>query len=51
MGMFAQTYMAKSKRMTKDEYKQELMYYVSTQVDKLTVKQIRVLIASYVPKS
>jgi len=39
--------MAKSKRMTKDDYKQELMYYISTQIDKLTVKQIRVLISSY----
>jgi hypothetical protein len=39
--------MAKSKRMTKDEYKQELMYFISTQIDKLTVKQIRVLISSY----
>ena len=39
--------MAKSKRMTKDDYKQELMYFVSTQIDKLTVKQIRTLISSY----
>ncbi len=39
--------MAKSKRMTKDEYKHELMYYISTQVDKLTVKQLRTLLTSY----
>ncbi len=39
--------MAKSKRMTKDDYKQELMYFISTQIDKLTVKQIRTLISSY----
>ena len=45
--MFVLTYMAKSKRMTKAEYKQELMYYISTQIDKLTVKQIRVLLSSY----
>ena len=31
--------MAKSKRMTKDDYKQELMYFISTQIDKLTVYQ------------
>jgi hypothetical protein len=45
--MSVRIYMAKSKRMTKDDYKQELMYYISTQLDKLTVKQIRVLISSY----
>jgi len=39
--------MAKSKRMTKADYKQELMYFISTQIDKLTVKQIRTLITSY----
>ena len=43
--------MAKSKRMTKDEYKQQLLYHVSTQIDKLTVKQIRVLLTSYAAKS
>ena len=43
--------MAKLKRMTKDEYKQQLLYHVSTQIDKLTVKQLRVLIASYATKS
>ena len=39
--------MAKSKRMTKTEYKQELLDYVAQQIDKLTVKQIRTLISSY----
>ena len=33
--------------MTKAEYKQQLLDYVSKQLDKLTVKQMRVLIASY----
>ena len=33
--------------MTKAEYKKQLMDYVDKQLDKLTVKQMRVLIASY----
>jgi hypothetical protein len=45
--MFVLTYMAKLKRMTKTEYKQELLDYVAQQIDKLTVKQIRTLISSY----
>ena len=35
------------KLMTKDDYKQELLTYVEKQLDKLTVKQLRVLISSY----
>ena len=35
------------KLMTKAEYKKQLLEYVDKQLDKLTVKQIRVLIASY----
>ena len=35
------------KHMTKAEYKKQLLDYVDKQLDKLTVKQIRVLIASY----
>ena len=34
--------------MTKADYKQKLLDYVSNQLDKLTVKQIRVLLSSYV---
>ena len=33
--------------MNKAEYKQQLLDYISTQLDKLTVKQIRTLISSY----
>ena len=33
--------------MTKAEYKKELLDYIDTQLDKLTVKQIRTLITSY----
>ena len=33
--------------MTKADYKKQLLEYVDKQLDKLTVKQIRVLIASY----
>ena len=33
--------------MTKAEYKQQLMEHISQQLDKCTVKQLRVLIASY----
>ena len=33
--------------MTKAEYKKQLLDYIEKQIDKLTVKQIRVLIASY----
>ena len=33
--------------MTKSEYKQQLLDYVSQQLDKLTVKQIRTLISAY----
>ena len=33
--------------MTKAEYKKELMSYIEKQIDKLTVKQLRTLIASY----
>tara|TARA_B100000073_G_scaffold172818_1_gene142979 strand:- start:489 stop:767 length:279 start_codon:yes stop_codon:yes gene_type:complete len=36
------------KLMTKAEYKKQLLDYVDKQLDKLTVKKIRVLIASYV---
>ena len=37
----------KWKLMTKSEYKKELLDYIEKQIDKLTVKQIRVLITSY----
>ena len=33
--------------MTKADYKKQLLEYVDKQLDKLTVKQLRVLIASY----
>ena len=33
--------------MNKADYKQKLLDHVSMQLDKLTVKQIRTLIASY----
>ena len=33
--------------MTKAEYKKQLLDYIEKQIDKLTVKQIRVLISSY----
>lgn len=33
--------------MNKAEYKQKLLDYIDKQLDKLTVKQIRVLISSY----
>ena len=33
--------------MTKNEYKKELLDWIDQQLDKLTVKQIRVLISSY----
>ena len=33
--------------MTKAEYKKELLAWIDGQLDKLTVKQIRVLISSY----
>ena len=33
--------------MTKAEYKKQLLDYIEKQIDKLTVKQIRVLITSY----
>lgn len=33
--------------MKKAEYKQKLLEYIDKQLDKLTVKQIRVLLASY----
>ena len=33
--------------MTKAEYKKELLTWIDGQLDKLTVKQIRVLISSY----
>ena len=33
--------------MTKSEYKKILLEYVDKQLDKLTVKQMRVLISSY----
>jgi hypothetical protein len=33
--------------MKKAEYKKELLDYIDKQLDKLTVKQMRVLIASY----
>ena len=33
--------------MKKEDYKKELLTYVEKQIDKLTVKQIRTLIASY----
>jgi hypothetical protein len=38
--------MAKSK-VTKAEYKKELLEWIEKQIDKLTVKQIRTLISSY----
>jgi hypothetical protein len=37
--------------MNKVEYKQVLLDYIDKQLDKLTVKQLRVLIASYATKS
>ena len=33
--------------MKKAEYKQKLLDYISKQLDQLTVKQIRTLLASY----
>ena len=33
--------------MKKEDYKKELLTYVEKQIDKLTVKQLRTLIASY----
>ena len=33
--------------MTKSEYKEQLLCYISAQIDRLTVKQIRQLIASH----
>ena len=33
--------------MNKADYKQKLLTYVDKQLDKLTVKQIRVLLSSY----
>ena len=33
--------------MKKAEYKKELLSYIEKQIDKLTVKQLRTLIASY----
>jgi len=33
--------------MKKEDYKKELMTYIEAQIDKLTVKQLRTLIASY----
>ena len=33
--------------MTKTEYKEQLLCYISAQIDKLTVKQIRQLIANH----
>lgn len=33
--------------MTKAEYKKKLLDYIDTQLDKLTVKQLRTLISSY----
>ena len=36
--------------MTKAEYKQQLLTWIDGQLDKLTVKQIRVLISSYTRK-
>ena len=34
--------------MTKAEYKKQLLDFIDKELDKLTVKKIRVLIASYV---
>ena len=34
--------------MKKADYKQQLLDHISKQLDKLTVKQIRVLLTSYV---
>ena len=33
--------------MTKSDYKKQLLCYISAQIDRLTVKQIRQLIASH----
>ena len=45
--MWGLTYTEKFKLMKKSEYKQQLLDYIDQQLDKLTVKQIRTLIASY----
>ena len=42
-----QNYMAKSKRKTKEDYIDELNEIVFEQAQKLTIKQIRTLIAKY----
>ena len=42
-----QTFTEKLKLMKKAEYKQQLLQWIDVQLDKLTVKQIRTLIASY----
>ena len=34
-------------KVMKNEYKKQLLDYIDQQLDKLTVKQIRVLISSY----
>ena len=39
--------MEKFKPMKKNEYKQQLLDFIDKELDKLTVKQIRTLIASY----
>ena len=39
--------MEKLNLMKKSDYKQQLLAYIDQQLDKLTVKQIRTLIASY----
>jgi len=36
--------------MNKAEYKEKLLNYIDTQLDKLTVKQLRTLISSYAEK-
>ena len=47
MDAFVPTYLERLSLMTKAEYKKQLLEYVDKQLDKLTVKQIRVLISSY----
>ena len=47
METYDQTCTAKSKRMTKKDYIEQLVNIVKEKADKCTVKQLRVLINSY----
>ena len=47
MDVLNRSYMAKSKRMTKSDYIEQLLLITQTRAEKLTVKQIRTLLAKY----